>query len=294
MDKAKTKLPVLAPGEIIQAFQELRDIRKKGLRSGLGNIDDMIGGIWRDGVVISGDPGHGKTVFSLNLSVGFGASGNRIIYLDLENDRRDIISLVTSIMLFRFMGERAPSLADMVNDPHLISQPDYWEKIELHLRPFFSLIDVTNLKVRLEMLREWMKIAAKELKEHPGKQAILFIDSINELATVFPLANSLYESLERWLAGIKLLRIQYQIPIALICHVPKDSTKEIFNPKGSSGIAHFARTQMIIKRMKENERMVVEASVVRAQFGKTGRRRFVLDEERLGLTQIVEWEEEII
>jgi hypothetical protein len=282
VETAKAKLPTLTPDDFVNAITELREIGRHGLKSGLGSIDEMIGGIWRDGVVISGKPGHGKTVFTLNLIWGFIQSLNRVIYLDLENDRRDTIKRMILITLNRIYGENGPTEGELIKHPEVLAHVEFWEKIYKHLQPYFSLINLTaDKKISPKIIDGWLKIAAEEIREN-GKQAILIIDSINELAAISPLAKGLYESLERWLAEIKLLRVKYQIPIALICHVPKDSPEQIFNPKGSSGIAHFARTQIVIKRPGASS---IEANIVRSQFGRTGKARYDFDQMRLGLKE---------
>lgn len=285
--QAKTALPTLKPEDFVSAISELKEIGKHGLKSGLGSIDEVIGGIWRDGVVISGKPGHCKTIFSLNLAFGFMQSENCVIYLDLENDRRDTIKRMILITLNRTFGKDAPTEGDLIRHPELLAHIEFWEKIYKHLQPYFSLVNAdADRRISPKTIDAWLKIAAEEVQEN-GKQAILIIDSINELSTISPLAKGLYESLERWLAEIKLLRVRYQIPIALICHVPKDSPEQIFNPKGSSGIAHFARTQIVIKRPGAS---VVEANIVRAQFGETGKVRYDFDQVRLGLKEQVEYQ----
>jgi len=281
VEKAQAKLPTLSPDDFINAITELQGIGKHGLKSGLGEIDKMIGGIWRDGVVISGKPGHGKTIFALNLVIGFMQSRNRVIYLDLENDRRDTIKRVILIALNRIFGSVAPTEGQLIKQPDVLAHTEFWESIYKNLQPYFSLISVTDAKILPKTINGWLKSAAEEIQES-GKQAILVIDSINELSVISPLARGIYESLERWLAEIKLLRVRYQIPIALICHVPKDSPEQIFNPKGSSGIAHFARTQIVIKRPLA---MTIEANIVRSQFGRTGRVRYDFDQMRLGLKE---------
>jgi len=244
----------------------------------------MIGGIWRDGVVISGKPGHGKTIFSLNLAFGFMQSQNRVIYLDLENDRRDTIKRMILITLNRMFGKDGPTEGDLIKHPEVLVHVEFWERIYRQLQPYFSLVNAdAEKKITPGTLDAWLKLAAEEIQKS-GKQAMLIIDSINELSLISPLARSLYESLERWLAEIKLLRVRYQIPIALICHVPKDSPEQIFNPKGSSGIAHFARTQIVIKRPSAS---TVEANILRSQFGRTGKVRYDFDQMRLGLKEQV-------
>jgi len=275
------KLPTLKPEDFIEAITELREIGKHGLRSGLENIDTKIGGIWRDGVVISGDPGHGKTIFFLNLIFGFLRSENKVIYLDLENDRRDTIKRMVLITLNRIFGKDAPTEGQLIKDPTILTNPDFWEKIHRYLEPHFSLINIGDKKITPGILNNWLKRIVGEIQQ-TGKQAILGIDSLNELALVYPLARNIYESLERWLAEIKLLRVKYQIPIVLICHVPKDAPKEIFNPKGSSGIAHFARTQIVIKRPTPS---TIEANILRSQFGRTGKVSYDFDQMRLGLKE---------
>jgi predicted ATP-dependent serine protease len=247
----------------------------------------MIGGIWRDGVVISGKPGHCKTIFSLNLAFGFMQSKNRVIYLDLENDWRDTIKRIILIALNRIFGKDGPTEGELIRHPEILAHVEFWEKIYKHLQPYFSLVNAAaDKKIRPKSIDGWLKIAAEEIQES-GKQAILIIDSINELSAISPLAKGLYESLERWLAEIKLLRVRYQIPIALICHVPKDSPDVIFNPKGSSGIAHFARTQIVIKRPGVS---TIEANIVRSQFGGTGKVRYDFDQMRLGLKERIEYQ----
>jgi len=281
METKQAKLPTLAPDDFINAITELQGIGKHGLKSGLGSIDEMIGGIWRDGVVISGKPGHGKTIFSLNLAFGFMQSKNRVIYLDLENDRRDTIKRMILIALNRIFGKDGPTEAELIRHPEILAHVEFWEKIYKHLQPYFSLVNAAaDKRISPKSIDDGLKIAAEEIQER-GKQAILIIDSINELSTISPLARGLYESLERWLAEIKLLRVRYQIPIALICHVPKDSPEQIFNPKGSSGIAHFARTQIVIKRPMAS---TIEANVVRSQFGRTGKVLYSFDQMRLGIS----------
>lgn len=285
--QAKTTLPILRPDDFITAITELREVNKHGLKSGLGEIDQMIGGIWRDGIVISGKPGHGKTIFSLNLVFGFMKSGNRVIYLDLENDRRDTVKRIILITLNRVFSKNAPTEGELIRDPEILAHTEFWEKIYKDLQPYFSLINPTSDKrITPKTIDAWLKIASEEIQEN-GKQAILIIDSINELSAISPLAKGLHESLERWLAEIKLLKVRYQIPIALICHVPKDSPEEIFNPKGSSGIAHFARTQIVIKRPSAS---TIEANIVRSQFGRTGKVRYDFDQMRLGLKEQVEYQ----
>jgi len=248
----------------------------------LGKIDETVGGIWRDGIVISGDPGHGKTIFALNLMFGFMESKNRVIYLDLENDRRDTIKRMILITLNRIFGKAAPTEGQLIKDPNILTNPDFWEKIHCYLEPYFSLVSIGDGKITPKMFDNWLKTIAGEIQQ-TGKQAILVIDSLNELSLVYPLARNIYESLERWLAEIKLLKVKYQIPIALICHVTKGGSKEIFNPKGSSGIAHFARTQIEIKR-PEGKASIIEANIVRSQFGQTGVKRYDFDQMRLGMT----------
>jgi len=280
----KSRFPVLGKDQIVDAFYELKETKKLGLRSGLGKIDERIGGIWRDGIVVSGDPGAGKTMFCLNLAIGFATSGNRIIYLDLENDWRDTVTASVSILLNKFEGDKAPRLKEIIDNPTLIvDNTHYWELIHLYFQ-YFTLVDIRNLRVNPGLLRSWVKVAVQE-REERGKQVILFIDSINELATVFSMNRGLYESLEKWLAEIKLIRAQYQMPIVLVCHVPKDSTKEIFNPKGSSGIAHFARTQIMIIRPHARK---IRAKILRAQFGNKGETELAFDPDRLGIKGIEE------
>jgi hypothetical protein len=263
MEGQTGKLPTLKPEDFIKAITELREIGKHGLKSGLGKIDETVGGIWRDGIVISGDPGHGKTIFALNLMFGFMESKNRVIYLDLENDRRDTIKRMILIALNRIFGKDAPTEGQLIKDPNILTNPDFWEKIHCYLEPYFSLVSIGDKKITPKMCDNWLKTIAGEIQQ-TGKQAILVIDSLNE-------------------AEIKLLKVKYQIPIALICHVTKGGSKEIFNPKGSSGIAHFARTQIEIKR-PEGKASIIEANIVRSQFGQTGVKRYDFDQMRLGLT----------
>ena len=284
MERERTKetLPTLSEGDFVKAITELREIGKHGLKSGLGSIDEMIGGIWRDGLVVSGKPGSGKTIFSLNLAFGFMQSKNRVIYLDLENDRRDTIKRMILITLSRIFGSAAPTEGQLIKTPDVLAHVEFWEKIYKNLQPYLSLVNAdANRRIRPKTLNSWLKIAAEEIQE-TGKQAILVIDSINELTNISPLARGIYESLERWLSEIKSLKVQYQVPVLLICHVPKESPVEIFNPKGSSGIAHFARTQIVIKRPEVS---TIEARVVRSQFGKTGKVRYRFDQMRLALKE---------
>jgi hypothetical protein len=281
VESKTVKLPTLKPEDFIKAITELREIGKHGLKSDLENIDKKIGGIWRDGVVISGDPGHGKTIFFLNLIFGFLRSENKVIYVDLENDRRDTIKRMVLITLNRIFGKNSPTEGQLIKDPSILTNTEYWEKVHRYLEPHFSLINIGDKKITPEILNSWLKGVVGEIQQ-TGKQAILGIDSLNELALVYPLARNIYESLERWLAEIKLLRVRYQIPIALICHVPKDAPKEIFNPKGSSGIAHFARTQIVIKRPSAT---TIEANIVRSQFGETGKVPYKFDQMRLGISE---------
>ncbi|MFX0202101.1 MAG: DnaB-like helicase C-terminal domain-containing protein [Candidatus Hodarchaeota archaeon] len=281
MEDQTGKLPTLKPEDFIKAITELREIGKHGLKSDLKNIDTKIGGIWRDGVVISGDPGHGKTIFFLNLIFGFLRSENKVIYLDLENDRRDTIKRMILITLNRIFGKDAPTEGQLIKDPTILANTIFWEKIHQYPESHFTLINIGDKKITPGILDNWLKETVREIQQ-TGKQAILGIDSLNELALVYPLARNIYESLEKWLAEIKLLRVRYQIPIALICHVPKDAPKEIFTPKGSSGIAHFARTQIVIKRPTAS---TLEANIVRSQFGETGKVLYNFDQMRLGISE---------
>ena len=196
METKKAKLPTLTHDDFVTAITELREIGKHGLKSGLGSIDEMIGGIWRDGVVISGKPGHGKTIFTLNLVFGFMQSGNRVICLDLENDRRDTIKRMILIALNRIFGDVAPTEGQLIKEPNILANVDFWKEVHKNLQPHFSLISATDSKILPKTLNGWLKLASEEIREK-GKQGILVIDSINELSAVSPLARGIYESLER-------------------------------------------------------------------------------------------------
>lgn len=292
-------LPSLSLSDWEQALSDLRYISKEGLKSGYKKLDPAIGGVWRDGIVFSGEPGGGKSILSLNLAVRFAGRGNRVILFDLENDRRDIIKRLVLIILTQIMGSHgAPT------ENGLIGEGQDLPKIEAYkptMQAYFEHITVFSVgdhKVTPKTLDGWMRLASEEVGrskkqnskgEESGKQAILFIDSINELASAYPLMRGTYESLERWLSAIKGLRVKYQIPVCLICHVPKDTQAEIFNPKGSSGIAHFARTQIIVKKTPRPTKFYDEVAVeiVRSQFGP-GRERgigFALDKGRLNMEE---------
>jgi predicted ATP-dependent serine protease len=288
METEKAKLPTITDTEIVQAISELKKIRQKGLRSTMPGIDNLIGGSWQDGIVISGKPGEGKTIFALNLAVGFTISGNRVIYLDLENDRRHIIKRIVLILFSILKGNLGPTEGELLKNLGLLTETENLSLLNIHLKPYFSLLtsSMNNDSITPRWLEYWAKLAKEEIKE-TGKQAILIIDSINELASVYPLAGNLYESLEKWLAHIKLLRVTFQMPIVLLCHVPKASDDSVFNPKGSSGIAHFARTQIIVERQTA---IRMKISIVRSQFGGTGEKYFDFDQMRLGLKEHVEYQ----
>lgn len=220
---------------------------------------------------------------------------------DIENDRRDVVKRLVLISLTMAMAKPPTEYGLLQDDndvprilPHLATIEPWLSRISL-----FSAGDgVMTPKV----MESWMQLASDEIgraKKYDedgnltsGMDAILIIDSLNELASAHPLAKGEYESLQRWLATIKNLKVKYQLPVCLICHVPKEGASEIFNPKGSSGIAHFARTQLIVRK-KESESTAttdqIRVKVVRAQFAAIRKDkntvRFILCRQTLGVRE---------
>jgi hypothetical protein len=250
-------------------------------------LDEQIGGIWRDGIVISGYPGVGKSVFAKHLAIPAVVGGHEVIYLDLENDRADILEAFLLVFLSAMMGDKAPTRMQLRQNPEILRDTETILMFERDVGDRAWILDASyEKKITPAHLAELIEDRMNVLKAE-DKTVVLLIDSLNELNSLWPLGKGEYESMQRWLAEIKHIKAKYQIPVVLICHVTKiPNREEMMTPKGTSGLGHFARTQLIIE-IDENQKATVIVKVVRSQFGEVGQTKLLFDRTRLSLKERV-------
>ena len=280
-DDNDTPLHPITDEAILDAIYELKDVKKHGLRSNLPRLDEAIGGIWRDGVVIQGLPDAGKTVLAKNLAVAFCVAGNRVIDLDLENDERE--NLINVVLIFRAMmkGKGAPTRGELMERPDVLAEGVNVELLRTYLMPNYWMVKVPE-RLTPGDLDAWMARVSDGLAR--GKQVALFLDSLNYLARMYPFRGTSLDSVEKWVAEIANLRRKWQMPVFIVPHRLKhtEGVDEMMEMKGSSAIPHFARTQIKLERVSP---AVVKCKILRAQFGSREDILLKLDQTRLLLTE---------
>ena len=114
--------PQTVDASVVEIYHELETGEEpKGLiKTGVGNIDRVIGGLWPGLLhVVAARPAMGKSAFALNIASNVVQSGKRVLYFTLE----DVRKLVTMRMLARY--------ADIdLNDIVLrrVKSPDAWKR----------------------------------------------------------------------------------------------------------------------------------------------------------------------
>ena len=269
---------------LIGAIYDLKETKKHGLRSNLKGLDNQIGGIWRDGIVIQGLPDSGKTVLSKNLAVSFCIGGNRVIDVDLENDERENLINITLIFLAMLKGKGAPTRGELMERPAILSEAVNVDLLEKHLYPFYHYIGAGADKITEDAMEGWM--AGLTEGQTRGSQVALFLDSLHYLAKLYPIRNirDPLESVEQWIAALGRIKSKWQMPVFIIPHRLKSTQgmDEMMELKGSSSIPHFARTQIKLERVAPGE---VKVKILRAQFGSRESMLLRLDQLRLLLTE---------
>jgi replicative DNA helicase len=100
MDSAQSKLQAITDGVQTDEPKSIRDIvaehfntleqrlqnERKGITTGLSDLDDILNGGWQRGqsIVIAGRPGHGKSAFSLHNALSAAQDGYGVLYLSME------------------------------------------------------------------------------------------------------------------------------------------------------------------------------------------------------------------
>jgi KaiC/GvpD/RAD55 family RecA-like ATPase len=222
-------------------------------------------------------------VFVSHLAIHFAVGGHEVIYLDLENDRKDVVQRLFTIFLSTYWGKKAPTIGQLYEAPEKWLDNDevtmaYVENVGERLWVIDAGYEKKILPAHLDELLKDRWDAVKQ----DDKQVILIVDSINEINSLWPLGKGEYESIQRWLAEIKHLKAKYDAPIILVAHVTQDGV----GFKGTSGLKHFARTQIGLER-PDATKNVITLSVIRSQFGETGDTRLYLDRTRLLLLENV-------
>jgi len=266
--------------EITDAILELTKIQKDGPKTKFQRLDRTVGGVWLDGVAISGERGVGKSLLVDHMMIDFAMAGNEVVKLDLENNRRHILERLFLIFACRVLGrESAPQKMELRDYPKWMGNVGINRKWHDNMKDRIWLIDSAYEK-RLtpeqidELVKErWEVLAPME------KQVILIVDSFDVLNNRFPLCSGEYESQQRWLSEIQAIGTKYQIPIILISHMGKSGPF-----KGTTAIQHYARTQILLEPV-ENEPNTVIVNVLRAQYGEASRIRMEIDRTRLALRE---------
>lgn len=270
--------------DVTKSIFKIKNLIRCGPRSGFSRLDQRIGGVWRDGVVISGSPGAGKSLLVSHLALRFVIGGHVVILVDLENDLKDVHERLFLIFLSSMAAKKAPTKGQFHDAPEMVlTDPKWIRAFQDHIANRLWIIDSGHDKAMTpahleELVREeWEKVTQEE------KQVVLIIDSVNELNSLWPLGKSEYESIQRWLSEIKHIKSKYEIPVILVCHV----TQEGQGFKGTSGLRHFGRTQILLESGdKENTRNDIILTIQRSQYGQTGDTPFHLDRTRLMLEEI--------
>ena len=275
--------------EIVQAIFSLKDTKDRGLRSNFKQLDNAVGGIWRDGIVIQGPPDAGKTSLCKNLQVAFCIGHNAVIDLDLENPKTENLINLMAIFLASFHGKGAPTRGQLTDNPEILAEGVNVELRVKHLLPYYyrAEVDEEERKKKPEqMLYGWVAGVARELPR--GKQVALFLDSLQYLADSSPLSKDPLQNVEKWISTLVRVRARAEselglnLPIFLIPHRLKSThnVDEMMQLKGSSAIPHWARTQLKLERTGPND---IKVKVLRAQYG-TGKGNeifFHFDQARL-------------
>lgn len=86
--------PVLVGDELSPLFDELESGKMPAglVRTGIGHIDELTGGLWPELVtVIGGRPGMGKSALCLNIATNAALAGRPTLYIPTEDARRYVV-----------------------------------------------------------------------------------------------------------------------------------------------------------------------------------------------------------
>ena len=199
---------------LYQHMDHVKDKEVVGVTTGFQQLDTITGGLLPGGMyVVAARPSVGKTAFMGKMAIGAARKGVKvgIISLEMDNNRMTarLASLTTEVEFWRIYRNR------MVDD----SQRDFfYEKIakELSRLPIkisdTASVTIGDIKAKVARL-----IQKKQLE-------VLFVDYLGLIDTGGTNRNyNREQEVSKMSRGIKMLAMQYQIPIILLCQLNRMS-----------------------------------------------------------------------
>jgi len=151
----------------------------EGLETGLGQIDELIGGLSRF-VLLAGMGGVGKSTLALQMALGVAEQEKiPVIFYSFEMSQRDVITMALqnkSRKLFRNDLELKGNAPDLAEDKR-----EEIKKAVTNLRKVtdtFYIVDSKAMKPHLDLITEQVK-AIKTI--HQSEKVLIVIDSVQDI-----------------------------------------------------------------------------------------------------------------
>ena len=222
-----------------------------GIETGYAALDDLMGGL-RKGrlIVVSGLTSVGKTSFSINMALNLAEMKEAVYFLSLEMTPIDIVKKV--LMLKAQLTNQ--SLKD-IEDPSV-----ELEKVDETLEAFKSEENLPmylysgSSEIKKNVLTDSCRLAVNRF----GAKCI-FIDHLHYFVTNY---NNLTAETSRLVREIKLLAMELDVPIVLLCHLNRGGRqkqrKGLYMPslsdlRDSGAIEQDADQVIFVCRDSENE-----------------------------------------
>jgi len=194
-----------------EVIDRIYDRKKAGsVSTGFSILDDISSGLRVDNtIVLAGDTGIGKSLLAMNIAVNVAKSGNKVLYLDLENGENTSITRLLSIWsgldFNYFEGEDSLDKAKEINR-EMSDYIEYWDHKSLSTLSGFD-------KDKFGTLVKYIKAQSHNPDTKPR---LVIIDPLQELESEID-TGKLYNEQGKVVVGLKNLSQDLHLTI-IICH----------------------------------------------------------------------------
>jgi len=273
--------------------------RTKGISTGYGSLDDIIGGLKSGScTIVGGATGMGKSLLGINILVNIAKHGTPVCYIDLENGMAESYE--------RIMGIWFEKDQDWFEDEKNKEQAlEMKAEIDLNFR-YYSHEHLANLGFNEEGIKLLNRIIKTEVKQ--GIK-IFLIDPLQAVEqSENPSQNFVIQGM--FIEAMKNLTQEFGITIIILHHLRKttysggqqlkaDEVDKLEEPlyrmptiedfKGSSKITDFATAVWgILRPINSKDSKIREKLVIRILKNRTGNRgdaKLKLIEKNLKITE---------
>lgn len=211
--------------------------RTTGIRTGLHNLDRMMGGLQPGRVtLIGGRTSQGKSALAVTLATQAALSGVRATYVSLEMPGTE----VTTRVLSQMSGVPATSLANGPIHPHQLTQ---LSRAAARLREApLRIIDDDNA---------WPSLVARLYRDIAAGTKLVFLDYL-QLMQIPGTRLDQWQLLGRITAETKALALRAKIPIVIVAQLNREAAKEsrprLHHLRGSGDLEQDADSVILIHR----------------------------------------------